>query len=62
MREQYTAQAKNALALAEKTARACQHNYIGTEHILLGLLKEKEGTAGMVLADFGVTEESISAE
>ena len=59
MREQYTAQAKNALALAEKTARACQHNYIGTEHILLGLLKEKEGTAGMVLADFGVTEERV---
>lgn len=59
MREQYTAQAKNALALAEKTARSCQHNYIGTEHILLGLLKEKEGTAGMVLADFGVTEERV---
>lgn len=59
MREQYTAQAKNALALAEKTARSCQHNYIGTEHILLGLLKEKEGTAGMVLADFGITEERV---
>ena len=38
MREQYTAQAKNALALAEKTARSCQHNYIGTEHSLVGLL------------------------
>ena len=37
MKEQYTAQAENALTLAEKTARSCRHGYIGTEHILLGL-------------------------
>lgn len=61
MKEQYTAQAENALALAEKTARSCRHGYIGTEHILLGLLKEQDGTAGMVLTDFGVTEERILA-
>lgn len=61
MKEQYTAQAENALALAEKTARSCRHGYIGTEHILLGLLKEQDGTAGMVLTDFGVTEERLLA-
>ena len=35
MQENYTSQARNALAMAEKTAKRCQHSYIGTEHCLL---------------------------
>ncbi len=61
MAELYTKQAKNALLLAGKTARQSNQNYIGTEHILVGLLKEGEGTAGMVLAEFGVEEERLRA-
>ena len=54
MQEQFTKQAKEALNLAEKMARYCKHSYIGTEHILIGLLKETDGTASMVLSDFNV--------
>ncbi len=59
MAELYTKQAKNALLWAGKSARQSGQNYIGTEHILIGLLKEKEGTAGMVLAEYGVEEERL---
>ena len=46
MERQFTRQAENALKLAKTTARSCGHSYIGTEHLLAGLLKEPEGTAG----------------
>ncbi len=59
MQEQFTRQAQKALKLAEKTARFCKHTYIGTEHILIGLLKEVDGTASMVLSDFNVDEEKL---
>ena len=59
MQENYTSQARNALAMAEKTAKRCEHSYIGTEHLLLGLLMEPEGTAGILLADFGVEQERL---
>ncbi|MBS6194361.1 MAG: ATP-dependent Clp protease ATP-binding subunit [Clostridiales bacterium] len=59
MKIQYTEQAKAAVAYAEKTARRCRHNYIGTEHILAGLIHEEQGTAGMVLREFGVSEEKL---
>ena len=61
MAELYTKQAKNALLCAAKNARENHHGYIGTEHILIGLLEEKEGTAGMVLAEYGVEEERLRA-
>lgn len=61
MQDRFTKQAKKALQLAEKHAQLCKHNYIGTEHILVGLLKEKEGTAGMVLTEFGVEIEKLEA-
>ena len=48
MSTQYTNQAKTAVKYAEKTARRYKHSYIGTEHLLAGLLHEEEGTAGMV--------------
>ncbi|HIU75797.1 MAG TPA: ATP-dependent Clp protease ATP-binding subunit, partial [Candidatus Pelethocola excrementipullorum] len=61
MKEAFTSQARNALLQAGKTARQCQHNYIGSEHILVGLLKAGAGTAGMVLSEFGVEEERLLA-
>ncbi len=54
MREGYTSQAKKALAYAVKTAEKCGHNYVGTEHLLIGLLNVEDGTAGMVLTEFHV--------
>ena len=51
MERQFTRQAENALKLAKTTAKTCGHGYIGTEHLLAGLLKEPEGTAGKVLQD-----------
>ena len=59
MQDRFTRQAKKALQLAKEYADALRHNYIGTEHILMGLLKEKEGTAGMVLSEFGVEEDKL---
>ena len=59
MQENYTKQAKNALLLANSTAQSCRHGYVGTEHILTGLLKEKEGTAGMLLAEYRLEEEKL---
>ena len=46
MERQFTRQAENALKLATTIAKSCGHGYIGTEHLLAGLLKEPEGTAG----------------
>ncbi len=40
-------------------AQSCNHSYIGTEHILVGLLKEKEGTAGRILEEFNVEEDAL---
>ena len=54
MERQFTRQAENALKLAKTTAKTCGHGYIGTEHLLAGLLKEPEGTAGKVLQEFNV--------
>ncbi|MCF0133208.1 MAG: ATP-dependent Clp protease ATP-binding subunit [Blautia sp.] len=56
---EYTKQAERAIDLAHNTARSCKHGYVGTEHILLGLLTEKEGTAGRVLEAFQVKEEDL---
>ncbi len=47
--------------LAQEEARLLHHNYIGTEHLLLGLLHEGEGVAGKVLAGFDVTTERVRA-
>ena len=59
MERQFTRQAENALKLAKTTAKSCEHGYIGTEHLLAGLLKEPEGTAGKVLQEFNVEEEKL---
>ena len=59
MQEKFTRQAKAALKLAEDAAWSWKHSYIGTEHILVGLLDEQEGTAGKILGEFGVDREKL---
>ena len=59
MQSQFTDKAKTALVLAEKAARSMRQGYIGTEHILLGLFRERTGVAARVLADNGVDEMQI---
>ena len=59
MDNRFTSQAQTAIALAEKTAVMCRHSYIGTEHLLIGLLKENTGTAAQILRDYQVTTEKI---
>ncbi|MDD5669268.1 MAG: ATP-dependent Clp protease ATP-binding subunit, partial [Candidatus Omnitrophica bacterium] len=50
----FTPRAKKALELAAEEARALGHNYIGTEHLLLGLIREEEGAASQVLLNLGL--------
>lgn len=59
--EQFTKKAVNALKLAAKAARRRGHSYIGSEHLLLGLLEEGEGTAAQVLIGAGVEEEKLKS-
>jgi ATP-dependent Clp protease ATP-binding subunit ClpA len=51
----YTSRAKKVLELAMTAARELNHSYVGTEHLLLGLLREEKGIAAQVLVDAGVT-------
>lgn len=56
MQSRFTDKAKAALMLAEKAAKSMRQGYIGTEHILLGLLREQTGVAARVLLENGVDE------
>jgi ATP-dependent Clp protease ATP-binding subunit ClpC len=56
----FTEGAKNALKYAERKARELGHNYVGTEHLLLGLIVEKEGAAANLLSLSGVSEEAVT--
>lgn len=58
----YTPRAQRVLALASDQADRLGHTYIGTEHLLLGLLVEGEGAGAQMLAGFGVTLETIEQE
>ncbi|MBW8005601.1 MAG: ATP-dependent Clp protease ATP-binding subunit [candidate division NC10 bacterium] len=58
----FTPQAKKVLEFAISEARSMGHNYIGTEHLLLGLIREGEGIASLVLRDFGVTIPAAKAQ
>ena len=53
MFERFTERARQVVVLAQDEARALKHNYIGTEHILLGLIREGEGVAAQVLVKLG---------
>ena len=57
MFERFTDHARRVIVLAQEEARTLQHNYIGTEHLLLGLIREGEGVAAKALAAKGVTLE-----
>ena len=57
MFERFTDRARRVIVLAQEEARTLQHNYIGTEHLLLGLIREGEGVAAKALAAKGVTLE-----
>lgn len=59
MQPQFTDKAKMALSLAERAARTLKQGYVGTEHILLGLLKENTGVAATVLNSSGVEEYQV---
>ena len=58
----YTSRAKKVLELAMSEARELNHRYVGTEHLLLGLLREEKGIAAQVLTAAGVTLERARAE
>ncbi|MFQ5802492.1 MAG: ATP-dependent Clp protease ATP-binding subunit [Candidatus Methylomirabilales bacterium] len=58
----FTPQAKKVLEYAISEARSMGHNYIGTEHLLLGLIREGEGIASLVLRDVGVTIPAAKAQ
>ena len=58
----FTPRAKKALELAAEEARSLGHNYIGTEHLLLGLIKENEGVASQVLLNLGLDLNTVRNE
>src|ERR671920_488720 len=58
----YTSRAKKVLELAMSEARELNHSYVGTEHLLLGLLREEKGIAAQVLTDIGVNLDTARAE
>lgn len=57
--DRFTERARKVLRLAQEEAQRLQHNYIGTEHLLLGLVREGESVAGQVLTSFGVDLEKV---
>src|SRR6188474_137614 len=62
MFERFTERARQVVVLAQEEARILKHNYIGTEHILLGLLREEEGLAARVLESLDITVEEVRAQ
>ncbi len=59
MFERFTERARKVLGFAEEAAREMDHNYVGTEHILLGLIKEEQGIAGAVLQEKGLSYDKV---
>ena len=62
MFERFTERARQVVVFAQDEARHLRHNYIGTEHLLLGLLREQEGIAARVLESLSVGLEPVRAE
>jgi excisionase family DNA binding protein len=57
--DRFTKRARHVLTLAQEEARRFQHTYIGTEHLLLGLIREEEGIASQVLRNLGIEVEQV---
>jgi hypothetical protein len=62
MFERFTDRARRVVVLAQEEARHLDHNYIGTEHILLGLIHEREGIAARALTALGISLEAVRGE
>lgn len=62
MFNRFTERARKVILLAKEEAKRFNHDYIGTEHILLGLVREGEGVAAAVLASFGLSPDKIRLE
>jgi hypothetical protein len=62
MFERFTDRARRVVVLAQEEARHLDHNYIGTEHILLGLIHEREGVAARALTELGISLEAVRSE
>ena len=62
MFERFTDRARRVIVLAQEEARGLNHNYIGTEHILLGLIHEGEGVAAKALESMGISLEAVRQE
>jgi ATP-dependent Clp protease ATP-binding subunit ClpC len=62
MFERFTDRARNTVVLAQEEARRLGHNYIGTEHLLLGLLREGDGVAAVALRRLGITSHDVRAD
>jgi len=60
--ERFTDRARRVVVLAQEEARLLNHNYIGTEHILLGLIHEGEGTAAKALESLGISLEGVRSQ
>src|SRR5512139_2383702 len=57
--DRFTKRARRVLTLAQEEAQRLNHNYIGTEHLLLGLVREENGVAVRVLRDLGVDPRQV---
>jgi hypothetical protein len=62
MFERFTDRARRVVVLAQEEARLLDHNYIGTEHILLGLIHEGEGVAYLALTELGISLDAVRAQ
>jgi hypothetical protein len=62
MFERFTDRARRVVVLAQEEARLLNHNYIGTEHILLGLIHEGEGVAATALTELGISLEAVRVQ
>ena len=55
----FTPRAEEVLRLSQEAAEEMGHGYVGSEHLLLGLIREEEGIAHRVLSEYGVTDEMV---
>jgi ATP-dependent Clp protease ATP-binding subunit ClpC len=62
MFERFTDRARRTVVLAQEEARLLNHNYIGTEHILLGLVREGDGVAALALTSMGIQLQAVRGE
>jgi ATP-dependent Clp protease ATP-binding subunit ClpC len=62
MFERFTERGRQVVVLAQEEARTLKHDYIGTEHVLLGLLREEEGLAARVLESLEISVERVRAQ